>query len=709
MALGADNGQTAGGTYGRRQLDIGTTTGHVGGDGHGSRLSGLGHDFGLALVQLGVQHVVFDFAQGEHTAQQLRYFDRGGTHEHGTSGLDHLHNLFDNGVVLGPLGLVDAVLHIDTGYRLVGRDSHHIEFIDVPELTGFGLGGTGHTGQLVIHAEVVLQGDGGEGLRSGFDLHVLLGFDGLVQTVGIAAALHDTAGLLVDDFHLVVDNHILVVEFEEGIGLQQLVDGVNPLGLDGIILQQFVLAVLLLLGREPQVFKVGKLFADVGQHEEVGVVRFAGHDIDTLIGQVDAVIFLVDDEIEVIGNLGHTTVVVGHIDGLGLEHQRFDTRLAQIFDEGSVLGQTLETAVEQHGTLFARLLVVRSNLGLGLGQQLRNQGTLHLDQLLDLGLELFEHLVVALGGGTRNNQRGTGIVDQHRVDLVDNSVVVHALYQVERRTGHVVTQVVETELVVGSEGNIGIVGIATGLGVGFVLVDAVDRQAVEHVERPHPLRVTFRQVVVDRHHMHAVARKGVKEYRQRSHQRLTFTGSHLGNFSLMQHHATNQLHVVVYHVPHHFVTTGHPVVHIDGFIALDVDEIVVHGQATVKVVGRHLDGRIVAEPAGGLLHDGKNLGKRLVEYLFNLFQNLLFDFVNLFPGRFAFVIVERLDMLFKLGHALTVGCDRILNVLLDYIDTMTQFIVCQRFEFGRYGLYLLDIGLNLFQVALRLVAEHLFQ
>ena len=71
----------------------------------------------------------------------------------------------------------------------------------------------------MIHTEVVLQRDGGKRLGGGFYFDMLLGFDGLVQSVGVTAAFHDTAGLLVDDFHLVVDDHIFVVALEEGVGL----------------------------------------------------------------------------------------------------------------------------------------------------------------------------------------------------------------------------------------------------------------------------------------------------------------------------------------------------------------------------------------------------------------------------------------------------------------------------------------------------------
>ena len=68
MALGAQNSQTASFTHLRRQLDVGTTAGHVGGNGNGACLTSLGHNLGLTLVLLGVQHVMLDAAHFQHSA-----------------------------------------------------------------------------------------------------------------------------------------------------------------------------------------------------------------------------------------------------------------------------------------------------------------------------------------------------------------------------------------------------------------------------------------------------------------------------------------------------------------------------------------------------------------------------------------------------------------------------------------------------------------
>ena len=123
MTLSTDDGQTACCLHFGRQLDVGTTTRHVGGDGHRTQqpllladgngggilfllapgiflvddflvfhgrslvaegpsvacrphpahgaLAGFCHDVGLLLVQLGVEHIMRNAAQVEHTAEQF--------------------------------------------------------------------------------------------------------------------------------------------------------------------------------------------------------------------------------------------------------------------------------------------------------------------------------------------------------------------------------------------------------------------------------------------------------------------------------------------------------------------------------------------------------------------------------------------------------------------------------------------------------------
>src|SRR3546814_10693090 len=67
-----------------------------------------------------------------------------------------------------------------------------------------------------------------------------------------------------------------------------------------------------------------------------------------------------------------------------------------------------------------------------------------------------------LAGRAGDDQRGERLVDQDRVDFVDDREVEAALEPVVLRQRHVVAQVVEADLVVGGIGDVG--------GVGGVLV-----------------------------------------------------------------------------------------------------------------------------------------------------------------------------------------------------------------------------------------------
>ena len=77
-------------------------------------------------------------------------------------------------------------------------------------------------GELVVEAEVVLQGDRRQGLVLLADRHALLRLDRLVQALRPAPALEDAAGELVDDHHLAVDHRVVVVLLVERLRLQRL-------------------------------------------------------------------------------------------------------------------------------------------------------------------------------------------------------------------------------------------------------------------------------------------------------------------------------------------------------------------------------------------------------------------------------------------------------------------------------------------------------
>ena len=63
-----------------------------------------------------------------------------------------------------------------------------------------------------------------------------------MQSVAPAAALHDTARLLINYLDLtVLGNDVVHITFKHAVGLEQLVDGMYALTLYGVVGKQFIL------------------------------------------------------------------------------------------------------------------------------------------------------------------------------------------------------------------------------------------------------------------------------------------------------------------------------------------------------------------------------------------------------------------------------------------------------------------------------------
>ena len=458
MALGTDDLQTSGGSGLLVQLDIRTTAGHVGGNGHRSCGTCLGHDLRLQLMELGVQHLVLYALPAQHIAEKLGGLDGDGTHQHRLILLMSFLDLPDHSPELLFLGHVNRVFQIHTLHRTVGGNLHHIHAVDIPKLLLLGEGRTGHTGFLLIFIEEILEGDGGQRLAFPAYLHMLLGLDGLVQAVGIPASRHDTSRKFIYDQHLVVLHHIILITEHQIMGPQRQ---------DNIMLNLQVL-------RIRQVLDVEEIL----------------HLLHALLGQVHHLILLIDNEVAGLHDfLAHDGVHLGHLAA---------------------------------GLAFFQLFC---------------QNITDLIQLCGLS---------ALSG---NNQRGTGLVDQHRVHLVNDGIVQVSLHQLLFINHHVISQIVETILIVGHIGDI------TGILLSSLIVfhgvqDHAHGQAQKLMHLSHPLRVTLCQIVVDRHNMDAFSFQRVQIGRTGGYQRFSFTGFHLRDTALMKNNTADQLYPVVLHIQH---------------------------------------------------------------------------------------------------------------------------------------------------------------
>ena len=209
------------------QHNIGTTASHVGGDGDGPLLTGLCDDLCLTLVVLCVQHIEIAGVLLQHLGESLALIDADSTHQDRLAVLVALHDLLDDGIVFAVDGLVDGIRVILADDRAVGGDGNDVQTVDLSELGGLRLCRTGHTGQLLIHTEVVLEGDGRQRLALGGDLHALLGLDGLMEALVVTAADHQATGKLIDDEHFAVLHDVINVALHHTVGFDGLVDVVG--------------------------------------------------------------------------------------------------------------------------------------------------------------------------------------------------------------------------------------------------------------------------------------------------------------------------------------------------------------------------------------------------------------------------------------------------------------------------------------------------
>ena len=436
VALGAEHVQASEPDHALAELDVDTAAGHVGRDRDGTRLAGVQDDLGLARVVLGVQHGVRHAVALEVLPEHLGHLDGDRADEHRLPGLVTLLDVAHDGPELRLLVGEDEVVAILALDIHVGRDRNHAELVDLVELVGLRDRRAGHAGELVVEAEVVLDRDRRDRDVLGLDRHALLGFDGLVQALRPAPALHDAAGELVDDLDLPLLHDVLDVALVQGLRLERL---------DQVV-------------------------------HELAVLR----------------------RVQV------------------LDPERFFDLVHALLAGGGRLALLVDLVVDVPGQR---------------GGQLRER-VVRLGRLLGLA---------------RDDQRRTRLVDQDRVDLVDDRVdVAAALRDLILRDREVVTQVVEAELGVRAVGDVALV-CRQALFRRHHRPDR-GRGDAEHVEdRLHPVAVALGEVVVDGDEVHARARERVEVQGHGRDERLALTGLHLCDVALVQHRGAHHLHVEMPH------------------------------------------------------------------------------------------------------------------------------------------------------------------
>ena len=115
---------------------------------------------------------------------------------------------------------------------------------------------------------------------------------------------------------------------------------------------------------------------------------------------------------------------------------------------------------------------------------------------------LLEYLILTVFNRTADNQRGPRLVNENAVHLIDDGKLKSPLDKIAEFKLHVVPEIVEPEFIVGSVGNVAAVRLFP-----FHIIHPVDndpdREAEGMIDPPHPLGVSSRQVIIDRHQVGA--------------------------------------------------------------------------------------------------------------------------------------------------------------------------------------------------------------
>ena len=260
-------------------------------------------------------------------------------------------------------------------------------------------------------------------------------------------------------------------------------------------------------------FNIGNFSPYVRHYEEVFIFSLR-HFIDTLIGKFYLVIFFIDNKKEILIYLVHLAVVILHIVVFSLLKELLHTLFAEELNQCFVLRKSAVYTQKEYASLFG---VAFRDEFFGLSQDIGQMLALFLHEGFYRRLEHIELVELPARHRAGDDQRCTCIVNEYRVDLIHNRIIMRTLYKFVRGMCHIVTKIVETKFVIGTIGNIGSIGHATTRRVRLVVINTFYLKSMELKKRRHPSTVSACQVVIDSNQVYPITSEGVEVKWQSSH------------------------------------------------------------------------------------------------------------------------------------------------------------------------------------------------
>ena len=158
----------------------------------------------------------------KHMGKLFGLFNGGGTNQYGLTGGMAAFHFLHYSTVLASFRFENHIRQIFTLNRFIGRNLDNRETINLNKFLLFCFCSTSHAGQLVIHSEIILEGNGSQSLAFSLNFQPFLGFDGLMKSVGIAAAIHETTGKFINNDHFTVFNYIVLIPLHHGLSTEGL-------------------------------------------------------------------------------------------------------------------------------------------------------------------------------------------------------------------------------------------------------------------------------------------------------------------------------------------------------------------------------------------------------------------------------------------------------------------------------------------------------
>ncbi len=410
-----------------------------------------------------------------------------------------LFDFLDDGIPSLLFGAIDAVFVILADDLAIGGDGDDVEAVDFVEFLGFGLGGSGHAGAILVHLEEILKGDGCEGLSFFLDGDAFLGFDGLVEAVGPLPSGHFPAGEFIDD-----------ADFHCAFGS----------AFDDVVFVAFV--------------------NDVGAH---GLV----HEVGPFHVVAD------EEAADTGGVLGGGDALVREVGGFAIELDFvvLDEAFLKFGGFGEILLGLLAAGA---GGVFFRLgfgviLVAFGGFDGALGGVFGDfgggVGFVELDDFAgdEIRGAIFGGIIV---GSAADDEGRSRFVDENGVDFVHNDKLERTLHLLGDAGVHIVAEEVEAEFAVGAVGDVavdrrpGVHGLAAGLHVGL---DVADGEAEVFECGTKPGCVAADEVVVDGDDVAVVSFEDAHETGERRDEGFAFTGGHFGDLAFVEHEAADELHI----------------------------------------------------------------------------------------------------------------------------------------------------------------------